>query len=407
MDLDFRPDDPAFLTDPYPLFTRLRDDDPCHYSPRLKSWVLTRYDDVRRVCTDRAMSSDRLRPFFQALPSPEAEKLATITRYLSQWMVFKDAPEHTRLRRLANQVFHVRSMQAMRPTVERITARLLRDVGDREQIDFIKDFAGPLPALVIMAMLGVPEEDLSTIKRLSDDMALFIGSSRANPEKYATAESATREMAALFRELIESRRAGPRDDVLSALLAARDGPDGADGFSDDELVGTCILLLFAGHETTTNHLANGLLALTRFPSELEKLRADPSLAVAAVEELLRYDGPTAALVRIVTTDHELHGKSLRAGERVFVMLHAANRDPRTYPDPDRVDLTRDGAPHLAFGFGPHLCLGFPLARVEGQVALPAVLRHFAEIEPATHERPWLESMVFRGMTSFPLRVRRV
>lgn len=402
MTLDYKPDDPQVLTDPFPLYRRMQDEDPCHWSPRLKAWVLTRYEDVRNVCLDKEMSSDRLRPYFATLPAQEASRIAAIMKYLSLWMVFRDPPEHTRLRRLTSKVFHVKSMHAMRPRIEALLAWLLERIGERATFDVIGDFAGPLPALVIMDMLGVPREELERVKRLSDDLALFIGSSRMAQEKYAIAERATREMADFFREMIAARRAQPQPDLLSELVAL---DDGGDRLTEDELVASCILLLFAGHETTTNHIANGLLALLRFPGEMERLRADASLAPAAVEELLRYDGPTNAQVRIVQRGHELHGKRLRPGERVFVLLSAANRDPRAYADPDRVDLTRDGPPHLAFGFGAHICLGFPLARLEGQIALPALLARWPGLELAGAPLEWLNSMVFRGLKALPVRVR--
>lgn len=403
--IDWHPEDPATLADPYPVFARMRDEDPCFWSPRLKSWVLTRYDDVKAVCLDKErLSSNRLRPFFASLPSPEAERIGQIIRFLSQWMVFKDPPDHTRLRRLTSRVFHAKSMQAMRPQVEALAAWLMDGMDARTEFDFITDFAGPLPCLVIMGLLGVEYSELARVKRMSDDMALFIGSSRTSPEKYDTAEAATHEMAGFFRELIEDRRRTPRADLLSELVHLRD--DEGDRLTEDELVATCILLLFAGHETTTNHIANGLLALMRFPDQMERLRADPTLANDAVEELLRYDGPSGAQVRIVSQTHALHGKTLAAGQRVFIMLNAANRDPRAYPDPDRLDLERDGPPHLSFGFGIHICLGFPLARTEGQVAFPALLRRYRAIEPMTTSPPWINSLVFRGMTSLPVRVRQ-
>jgi cytochrome P450 len=403
MTLEYRPDDPQVLADPFPLYRRMQDEDPCHWSPRLKAWVLTRYEDVRGVCLDKDMSSDRLRPYFATLPPEEARRIAEIMKYLSLWMVFRDPPEHTRLRRLASKVFHVKSMHAMRPRIEALTRWLVDKIGDRATFDFVGDFAGPLPALVIMDMLGVPRAELERVKRLSDDMALFIGSSRMSHEKYDIAEAATREMAAYFRGMIAARRAQPQPDLLSELAGLEDG---GDRLTDDELVASCILLLFAGHETTTNHIANGLLALLRFPGDMAKLRADASLAPAAVEELLRYDGPNGAQVRIVQQAHELHGKRLQAGDRVFVLLNAANRDPRAYAHPDRVDLARAGPPHLAFGFGLHLCLGFPLARLEGQIALPAVLACWPGLERTGAPLEWLNSMVFRGVKSMPVRVRR-
>ena len=402
--IDYRPEDPAILANPYPLFAQMRAEDPVHWSPRLKSWILTRYDDIKRVCLEpERMSSDRLRPFFASIPSEEAKKIGDIMRFLSLWMVFKDAPEHTRLRRLTSKVFHNKSMQAMRPQVETITAWLLAEIGDKTEFDFVADFAGPLPCLVIMAMLGVPKSDLVRVKRMSDEMALFIGSSRTSAEKYGTAEAATHEMAEYFRHHIAQRRARPGDDLLSELVHLEDN---GDRLSEDELIATFILLLFAGHETTTNHLANGLLSLAQFPGEAAKLRASPDIAAAAVEELLRFEGPSGAQVRVVSRAHALRGKDLKEGERVFVMLNAANRDPQAFPDPDRLDLNRDGVPHLAFGFGMHICLGFPLARLEGQVAFPALLGHFRSIETVGPAPEWINSLVFRGMKALNVSVRR-
>jgi cytochrome P450 len=402
MSLDFRPNDPAFLADPFPFYRRMQDEDPAHWSPRLKAWVLTRYEDVKRVCLDSRMSSDRLRPFFATLPSDEAARVADLMRYLTLWMVFRDPPLHTRLRRLAAKVFNARSISALRPNVEALTAWLLGTIGGKQQFDFIAEFAGPLPALVIMDMLGAPRAELPRLKHLSDEMALFIGSARDTPEKYARAEAATHEMAALFRDLIHARRAEPQRDLLTELVHVED--DG-DRLSEDELVATCVLLLFAGHETTTHHIANGLAALLRFPAELDRLRANRSLAPAAVEELLRFDGPIGAQVRIVQDEQALHGKHLQPGERVFLMMNAANRDPRAYDDPDRLDLTRNGVAHLTFGFGAHICLGFPLARLEGQVTLPAVLSRWSRIEIGDAPLEWLDSMVLRGMKEMPVRVR--
>jgi cytochrome P450 len=400
--IEYRPSDPQFLADPFPLYRRLRDLDPAHWSTELKAWVLTRYEDVKRVCLDGQMSSDRLRPFFATLASSEAARMQQLMRILTLWMVFRDPPDHTRLRRLASRVFNARTIAALRPNVEALTAWLLERIGERSEFDFIAGFAGPLPALVIMDMLGVPRAELPRLKHLSDEMALFIGSARETAGKYERAEGATREMAELFRALIEERRHAPRADLLSELVRVEEN---GDRLSEDELVATCVLLLFAGHETTTHHIANGLAALLRFPGELEKLRRNPALAPAAVEELLRYDGPIGAQVRIVREPQRFHGRELQAGERLFLMMNAANRDPRAYAEPDRLDLERHGPPHLTFGYGAHICLGFPLARLEGQIALPAVLQRWRDIEPAAGRLEWLDSMVLRGMKAFPVRVR--
>jgi cytochrome P450 len=402
--LEYAPNHAEVRSDPFPLYARMREEDPAHWSPLLKGWVLTRYEDIKRACLDTAgMSSDRLRPFFAALPAAEAPPLAALERYLTLWMVFRDPPEHTRLRRLVAQVFNARAIEALRGEVETITAWLLDALQERNEIDFIAEFAGPLPALVIMHMLGVPKEELARLKLLSDEMALFIGSARDTRDRYARAEAATAEMAELFRSLIALRRRKPARDLLSDLVQLEDAQ--GDRLNDDELVASCLLLLFAGHETTTHHIANGLRALLAFPAELARLRGGPGLAAAALEELLRYDGPIGAQVRIVQESHALHGKELKRGERVFLLVNAANRDPRAFEDPDRLDLERRGVPHLAFGFGAHLCLGFPLARLEGRIALPAVLGRWRSIEIAAQPLDWLDSMVLRGMKALPLRVR--
>ena len=403
MAVTYRPDDPAVLADPFPLYRRLQDDDPSHWSPSLRAWVLTQYEDVKAACLDlEGLSSDRLSPFFAA--SSEASRMAALQACLTRWMVFRDPPDHTRLRRLAAKVFNVRSINALKPGIESTTQWLLDRIGDRERFDLVADFASPLPALVIMDMLGVPREQLGVLKALSDEMALFIGSARDARGKYDRADQATREMMELFRALIVARRAEPKPDLLSALVHL---DDAGERLSEDELVAMCVLLLFAGHETTAHHISNGLQALLRFPGELERLRNDPSLAAAAVEELLRYDGPIGAQVRIVNSERELHGKSLKKGDRVFLMMNAANRDPRAYPDPDRVDLKRHGVPHLTFGFGAHICLGFPLARLEGQVALPALLARWKRIEiEADPPLRWVDSMVLRGVHELPLKVSR-
>src|SRR5260370_10822566 len=236
MTLAYRPSDPAVVTDPFPLYRRLQDEDPAHWSQELKAWVLTRYEDVKRVCLDSRMSSDRLRPFFATLPSAEATRMAELIRILTLWMVFRDPPEHTRLRRLASRVFHVRSMHALRPNVEALTAWLLERIGERESFDFIGEFAMPLPALVIMDMLGAPRGELARLKRLSDEMALFIGSARAAADKYQRAEAATHEMADLFRSPIAARRPRPEPDLLSQLLHLEDE---GDRLTQDQLLAMC------------------------------------------------------------------------------------------------------------------------------------------------------------------------
>src|SRR5215471_15154217 len=222
MALQFNPADPATNADPFPIFRRLQDEDPVHWSDRVKGWNITHYADVRAIALERAMSSDRVRPYFEILPSEEQRRLRDLQHYLTLWAVFKDPPDHTRLRGLMNRAFTPRAVEALRPNIERIVDDLLDNIIERGEADFIANFAYPLPASVIMDMLGVPRADLAVMKMWSDEMALFVGIARATPDKYMRAQTGTREMAAYFRPLIAARRASSREDMISALIAAEE-----------------------------------------------------------------------------------------------------------------------------------------------------------------------------------------
>src|ERR1051326_982301 len=398
--LQFNPEDPAVTADPFPVFRRLQEEDPIHWSEGLKSWVVTRYEDVRRIAVDRELSADRVRPYFEILPSEEQRRLRDLQHYLTLWAVFKDAPDHTRLRGLMNRAFTPRAVEALRPNIERIVDDLLDNIVERGEADFIANFAYPLPASVIMDMLGVPRADLAVMKLWSDEMALFVGIARATPDKYMRAQVGTREMAAYFRQLIAARRACSREDMISALIAAEEQDQ---RLSEDEIVATCILLLFAGHETTANLIGNGLIALLGNPDQLAKLRARPDRAASAVEECLRYDGPSGALARLVDIAHEFGGRKLAKGDRVDAFMNAANRDPRRFPDPDRFDIERDDNRHLTFGHGAHFCLGAPLARLEAQIAFPRIFARLARLELATDRFEWIDSLALRGVKRLPVR----
>jgi len=334
------------------------------------------------------------------LPSEEQRRLAELGHYLTLWAVFKDPPDHTRLRGLMNRAFTPRAVEALRPNIERIVDDLIDAIVERGSADLIADFAYPLPASVIMDMLGVPRSDLGVMKVWSDDIALFVGIARATPDKYAKAQAGTREMAAYFRRLVAERRKAPREDMISALIAAEEQ---AQHLTEDEIVASCILLLFAGHETTANLIGNGVLAFLRHPAELAKLRARPELATGAVEECLRYDGPSGALARVVAVGHEMGGQQLKAGERVYAWMNAANRDPRRFSDPDRFDIERPDNRHLTFGHGAHFCLGAPLARLEAQIAFPRLFERLQGLELTTDKFDWMDSLILRGVKKLPVR----
>ena len=398
--------DPATNADPFPAFARLRADDPVHWSPAMKAWIVTRYADVKQVAlNNRQISADRLTPFFKTNPEYQRGSIESLARYLNHWMVFRDPPDHTRLRRLFNKAFTPTAVENLRPNIEGIVAELIEGMEAKAKrdgtADFIADFAYPLPASVIMDLLGVPRADLVRMKVWSDDIALFIGTAQVAGNKYLRAEAGARAMAAFFRELVEARAAEPAADMISKLVLARDE---SDALTTDEIVGTCILLLFAGHETTTNLIGNGFLYSMRHRAQWERLIAQPSLAVSAVEEYLRYDGPSGALARVAAGEIEMAGKTIRAGDRVFAFMNSANRDPEAFNDPERFDIGREQNPHLTFGHGIHFCLGAPLARLEAQIAAIRVSERLPDIRLAGGEPDWHDSLILRGVKSLPVRL---
>lgn len=404
-DLVYDPSDPEVMADPFPVYARLREEDPVHWSPSLKSWIITRYPDVRDLLLSDNLSVNRLVRFFTARPPAEAELLRDLIHYLNLWLAFRDPPDHTRLRRIMRHAFTASAVERMHPNIVEITRMLLDRLEARQtdRVDLIREFALLLPAFVIMDLLDVPRDRLDDFKEWSDDMATFIGGARNAADKYERAARGCKNMSAYFRELVAERAQNPKPGFLMDLINARDE---GDKLSDDELVATCILVLFAGHETTTNLIGNATLLFLRHPDQLARLREEPSLIDSAIEEVLRFDGPTNALVREVARDHEFHGKTLKEGERVFIMVNSANRDPGQFEDADRFDITRAQNRHLTFGQGIHLCLGAKLAREEGRVAVQALFERFPNLALDPEDAPeWLDAMVPRGTRRLPVRLR--
>lgn len=404
LNLDFA--NPAINADPFPIFSRLREEDPVHWSPAMKAWVVTRYDDVRQIAVaNTEMSANRLAPFFAAVPSDSRGGYASLITYLGNWMVFRDPPDHTRLRRLFTKAFTSRSVKALEPNIEQIVGLLLDEMDRKSRqdgtVDWIADFAYPLPATVMMDLLGVPRDELMRVKDWSDDIALFIGTARATADKYQRAEAGAKAMADYFRGILVQRAADPQDDIISQLVSEQN-----ERLTDDEIIATCILLLFAGHETTTNLIGNGFYYTMKSPDQWERLKEQPALIDAAIEEWLRYDGPSGALARVITADVAFGGKQLAAGQRLFAFVNAANRDPRQFADADRFDIGRTPNAHLTFGHGIHFCLGASLARLEGQIALRALIERFPNINLAATGAPqWKDSVILRGMEALPVRLR--
>lgn len=401
MTMTYDPAAPEVRRNPFPVYSQLQDDDPVHWSESLRSWVLTRYDDVRQVAMSDVMSPDRLRPFYAQLKGERREILAEVMRYLSLWMVFRDPPEHTRLRRLVSTAFTPRSIEALAEPVGRIVDQLLDALPKNQPVDWAQQVAMPLPAYVILDLLGIPHQSYADLKAWSDDLRAFVGSSRADPDRYNRARHGATQLAGFFREVIAARRAAPGEDFVSRMITARDEQG---SLSEDELVATCMLVLFAGHETTTHLLGNSANALLDHPDQLQRLRDNPALINPAVEEFLRYDGPSNAITRVVSADHEIGGKLLRSGDRVFAMVNAANRDPRRFDNPQGLDIARQNNRHLTFGFGLHFCLGAPLARLEAQLCFAGLIQRFGKIERAAGETEWIDSLAMRGLSRLPVQL---
>ncbi|MEX2221357.1 MAG: cytochrome P450 [Candidatus Rokuibacteriota bacterium] len=393
-DIQFSPMDPEFVADPYPMYHRLRAEDPVHHSP-LGFWVLTRYADVMAMLRDPRLIKEPIAAFVAARFG------MAVPPGLGLSMLDRDPPDHTRLRGLVSKAFTPRALERLRPGIQQIVDDLLAEASGRGSMDLIEEFAYPLPVRVICEMLGVPVRDHERFKAWGLDIARGLDAIMLPPDSEVGQRSVSgrRALAGYFRELIAERRAAPREDMLSALIAAEEA---GDKLNEEELLATCILLLVAGHETTVNLIGNGTLALLRHPDQLRKLREHPGLIGSAVEELLRFDGPVQRTARIPSEDITIGGQTIGKGEMVMPFLGAADRDPTQFPDPDRLDITRADNRHIAFGMGIHFCLGAPLARMEGQIAINTLLGRLPKLALATDRPAFRQSLTLRGLQSLPV-----
>ncbi len=389
-DVHFNPMDPEFLADPYPTYHRLRAEDPVHRNP-LGFWVLTRYEDVVAVLRDPRFLKE---PMVAAV----AARFGIAPGTIGLSMLDRDPPDHTRLRSLVSKAFTPRVVEGLRPRIQHIVDGLLDRATTAGGIDLIEEFAYPIPVVVICELLGVPVADHERFKEWSLDLARGLDAVMLPVDsEVARRSGASRHaLSGYFRELIAECRASPRDDLLSALIAAEEA---GDKLSENELLATCTLLLVAGHETTVNLIGNGTLALLRHPDQLRRLRENPALIASAVEELLRYDGPVQRTARMGNADATIGGRTISQGEMVMPFIGAADRDPAQFPDPDRLDITRSDNRHIAFGWGIHFCLGAPLARVEGQIAINTLVQRLPKLALATDKPEYRQSLTLRGLAA--------
>jgi pimeloyl-[acyl-carrier protein] synthase len=388
--------DPEVLANPYPLYCRLRTEDPIHWDPFLHAWVVTRYDDVVRVLLE-----------FSALRTPTPEQLTVmglsdlspIAQVMVKQMLFMDPPAHTRLRGLCSQAFTPRRVEALRGHIQDIANRLLDAALPLGEMDLVADFAAPLPAIVTAEMLGVPISDHPQLKRWSADFAEMLGNFQHNPNRASRVLNSLNEMTGYFRETIREQRLHPKEGLVHSLLAAE--MDG-DRLNEEEIVANLIVTMVGGQETTTNLIGNGVLTLLRNPEVAEDLRTDLSLIPSAVEELLRYESPSQHTARLAPEDLQIGGRPIGKRQAVIAVMGAANRDPARFPDPDRLDIRRTDNRHVAFGFGAHFCFGAPLARIEGQIAFATILQRLQNLRLKSGPITWRENLGLRGLTALPV-----
>lgn len=399
--LIFNPLDPAFRLDPYPVYERLRSEDRFHQS-MFGAHVLTHYDDVMAVLRHPAASSDQMKST-QYQQFVEAGLVEARFDDGMRPFLFIDPPDHTRLRGLVQKAFTPKMVEALRPRVQAVVDGLLDQAAAAGSLEVVEGLAYPLPVVIICEMLGVPAADHEEFKGWSRELARSLDPDfGVDAAVLAARQAAADAFVDYFKALIATRREHPRDDLLSALIAAEEA---GDRLNEEELLSTLILLLVAGHETTVNLIANGALNLLRHPDELARLRTDPDgLARSAVEEVLRFDPPVQMTIRVAADDIVLDGLTVKQGEQAVLLLAAANRDPEHFPDPNRFDAGRADNRHLAFSFGTHYCLGAPLARLEGQVALSSLARRFPHLAMVSPDVTYKENIVLRGLAELHVTV---
>jgi cytochrome P450 len=396
----FQPQEIGFIANPYPAYTELRNAGRIHYDERIDHWLITRYADVNALLRDRRFGRTYLHlATHEQMGRPsEPEMQAPFWHVVRNGMLDREPPDHTRLRSLVSKAFTPRRVEALRTTIQGIVDGLVDEGLARGEFDMLATVLEPLPVTVIAELLGIPEADRHLLRPWSGEICLMY---ELNPsEEYARrAVRASIEFGDYLRDLARARRTNPGTDLISGLTQV---VEAGDRLTEDELIGTCVLLLNAGHEASVNGSGNGWWALFRNPDQLARLRADRSLLPTAIEELLRYDTPLQLFERWVLEDSEICGTQVPKGAELGLMFGSSNRDPDVFSDPDRLDLARDPNPHISFGAGVHFCLGAPLARLEMQVAFETILRRMPRLELLA-EPEWKPTYIIRGLKSLPVR----
>jgi cytochrome P450 len=391
-----------FVQDPYPTYRRLLAEGPLHFvdvsGGMWGVWAVFSHLDCSAIAKDPRLSVRRTDAMLFTLPESRQGEFKELVRMLGLWMIFIDAPEHTRMRKLMNKGFSQPAAEALRPQVEKIVDRILDRLGDVSQADLVNELAYPMPVRVISELLGVPETMHDAFLRWSAAIAEFNGSPHRTAEHAQNAQQAVLALTDFFRSAVSDRRRNKGSDLISLLI---DIKEEGEALTEEELYAQCVMLLFAGHETTRNLIASGIYSLLREPEKMAELRDNPALVRTAVEEFLRFESPIQYTARLTKEAIELCGVRIPKGQTILCMLGAANRDPKQFNDPDTLHLNRLNNQHLAFSAGPHFCIGSQLARLEGQVAILRIIQRFPKMRLAQRAE-WAPNFGFRGLKTLPV-----
>ncbi|HSR75969.1 MAG TPA: cytochrome P450 [Xanthobacteraceae bacterium] len=394
----------AAVRDPYPCYQTMRERDPVHWSEQAQAWYFTRYRDVFELQDRPDLSVDRLETIYSYLPRTNPQRFSDIVAHYNRWLLYRDDAYHDRLKALLLKAMTPRAIERLRPMIERRVAVLLDELQSLPAFDAYLDYAARIPTQVMLDLLGLSSGDEMLMRHWSDRCSNFLFQPVA-PDKEAMAQE-QRDILdaqqAYFMPLIEQRRVAPGDDLISAMVQAEAG---GEKLTDFEILATCNMMATAGGGTSRSAIALSLWWLQRFPAELAKLRADPSLIDLAAEEFLRYDAPTQRGIRTAREDFEVDGRRIREGQILHIMIGAANRDPAQFHDPDRLDITRNPNRHVSLGHGVHYCLGAALARLELRVAVVGFLARFPDYKLATDDIVFMDRTASRRPTSVPVLAR--
>jgi cytochrome P450 len=390
------------LQDPYPTYARLHEEGPLHYldvGGKWAVWSIFSHAECSSIAKDPRLSAKRAKQMLLSLPLSRQSEFTELARMLSLWLIFMDPPEHTRLRKLLNKGFSQAAVEGLRPQVEAIVDEMLKSLQLGSEVELMREIANPMPVRIILEMLGIPQEMRETFVDWSRAIAVFRGNPNRTVEEAHAAQDALTALTEFFRKTVAERRRNKGNDLISLLI---DIEEEGEVLTEEELYAQCIALLFAGHETTRNLIGNGMYTLLQHPQQMAELREKPEMIRSAVEELLRYESPVQFTARVLKEDIEVCGQPIRKGWTILCMLGAANRDPKQFKEPNRLDLARLNNQHLAFSAGLHFCIGAQLARLEGQIALLKLVERFPEMKCNSARPEWASTFGFRGLKNLPV-----